>query len=412
MTRLLCVVMWIFCLLTVSQAAPLPLGRGIGIHEWMNWSPLKKDKSYQWPPYRSVKEWLAGARPLSDWPPGNEFERIRSMGFDFIRLSVDPGPLLATKGAKRREALDVIAAAVRRITSQGLKVVLDLHSVDQVPAYSIEIIYGGADSEGVALYRQMVVSVAKMLVEIGTDKVAIEPFNEPAYYPCDASGTDDWQRIMSATVEDIRSVSSNLTIIVTGACGGSITGLTNLNPNFDDPNLYYNFHMYEPHSFTHQRAENPKNFSSGFPWPAKTGSREGVIANLKAHMRVAGLSKQQQERNLALIDGDIRRYFKEDWGLPQMRARIGEATAWAKANNIPVRRLFMGEFGVILLSEDGRMGAFNEDRLAYMSSLRKEAERNNIPWSTWEYSNPYGMTLIRPKGPAVPDMKLLRALGL
>ena len=49
---------------------------------------------------------------------------------------------------------------------------------------------------------------------------------------------------------------ANRTIIVTGACGGSITGLTNLNPDFDDPNLYYNFHMYEPHSFTHQRSDD------------------------------------------------------------------------------------------------------------------------------------------------------------
>lgn len=412
MMRLLCAVIWVLCLLTVSQAAPLPLARGVGVHEWLNWSPLEKDGSYSWPPYRSMNAWRAGARPLSDWPPGNEFERVRAMGFDFVRLSVDPGPLLATEGAKRREALEVLADKVKRITSAGLKVVFDLHSVDQVPAYSIQIVNGGADSAGIKLYRKMVVSVAKMLVDIGTDKVALEPYNEPAYYPCDASGTDDWQRIMSATVADIRSVSSRLTIIVTGACGASIDGLVDLDPDFDDPNLYYNLHMYDPHSFTHQRADNPKNFMSGLPWPAEAGTVEGVIENLKSHMRAAGLTREQQERNLAQVKGDIRRYFKQDWGLPQMRARIGQATAWAKANNIPVERLFMGEFGVILMSDDGRRGAFNVDRLAYLSALRKEAERHGIPWSIWEYSNPYGMTVILPKGPAVPDMKLLKALGL
>ncbi|TJV02251.1 MAG: glycoside hydrolase family 5 protein, partial [Mesorhizobium sp.] len=87
------------------------------------------------------------------------------------------------------------------------------------------------------------------------------------YYPCDPSGSDDWQRIMADTVRDIRAVSSELTIIATGACGGSIAGLVNLAPGFDDPNIYYSFHMYEPHSFTHQRSDGTGAFASGLPWP-------------------------------------------------------------------------------------------------------------------------------------------------
>lgn len=86
--------------------------------------------------------------------------------------------------------------------------------------------------------------------------------------------------------------------------------------------------------------------------------------------------------------------------------------AWAEANGIPTERLFMGEFGVIAMSPDGRMGAFDADRLRYISTLRIEAEKHGIPWAIWEYSNPFGMTVIEPVGPAVPDLKLLDALGL
>ena len=243
----------------------------MGLHEWLNWSPLAEDGAYRWPPYRSADEWLAAYRPLSDWPEGDPFEAIHALGFDFVRLSVDPGPLLDSEGERRQQALDVLAAAVGRITGSGLKVVFDLHGVNQVPAYGMEMIYDGADSEGVAHYRQMVAAVATMLAKVGTDKVALEPYNEPAYYPCDASGTDDWQRIMAATVGDIRAVSTDLTIVVTGACGGSITGLTNLDPSFDDPNLYYSFHMYEPHSFTHQRLDDPTGVRLG---PALAGGRQ------------------------------------------------------------------------------------------------------------------------------------------
>ena len=72
----------------------------------------------------------------------------------------------------------------------------------------------------------------------------------------------------------------------------------------------------------------------------------------------------------------------------------------------------MGVFGAILMSADGRMGAFDADRLRYLTALREAAEANGVPWSIWEYSNPYGMSVIVPDGPAVPDTKLLCALGL
>ncbi|CCV07346.1 putative Glycoside hydrolase family 5 [Mesorhizobium metallidurans STM 2683] len=395
-----------------AEAAPIRLERGVGVHEWLNWSPVGKDGSYIWPPYRSEQEWLAGQRPLTDWPGGDEFARIRSMGFDFIRLSVDPGPLLASEGAKREQALDILAAAVERVTSAGLKVVFDLHGVTQVPAYGMEMIYGGADSEGVARYREMVVAVATMLVKIGADKVALEPYNEPAYYPCDSSGSDDWQRIMEGTVHDIRAVSSELTIVATGACGGSIAGLANLTPGFDDPNLYYSFHMYEPHSFTHQRPDKSNNFASGLPWPADSSTPEVVSEMLKARMEAAGLSTVEQVMNMATARETIARYFEQDWGQSQLEASFRQAVDWAEGHGIPSRRLFMGEFGVILMSADGRMGALDADRLRYLTAVRRQAERFAIPWSVWEFSNPYGMTLILPDGPAVPDPEMLQALGL
>ncbi|WP_258159316.1 glycoside hydrolase family 5 protein [Rhizobium sp. TH2] len=412
MKRLLCACAVLLAMAASGEAAALKLSRGVGVHEWLNWSPLADDGTYRWPPYRPVEAWLSGGRPLRDWPPGDQFARIRSMGFDFIRLSVDPGPLLASKGKRRKQALKVLERAIKHVTAADLKVVLDLHSVSQVPAYGIDLVNGPADSEGIAQYRAMVKDVAAMLANTSTGRVALEPYNEPAHYPCDASGTDDWQRIISGTVADIRSVSRDLPIVVTGGCGGSITGLTDIDPAFDDPNIYYSFHMYEPHSFTHQRLDDPKGFSSGLPWPAARGAPEAVVAQLTFRMTTAGLDEAQQVLNMALISGDIEKYFIENWGLPQLQARMGEAVAWAKKHDIPTERLFMGEFGAMLMSADGRSGANNTDRLRYIGAVRREAERFRIPWSIWEYSNPHGMSVIEPRGPAVPDRGLLKTLGL
>ncbi len=412
MKRLALVVAACLALSGAAAAAPIALQRGVGVHDWLNWAPLAADGSYRWPPYRDTDEWLSGARPLSDWPAGDQFERMHAMGFDFIRLSVDPGPLLASEGGTRQEALAILEAAVRTATSAGLKVVFNLHGVSQVPQYGMDMIYGGADSDGVAAYRAMVVDVAQMLVAVGVADVAIEPYNEPAYYPCDASGTEDWQTIMADTVNDIRAVSANLTVVATGACGGSITGLTDLDPSFDDPNLLYSFHMYEPHSFTHQRHDDPESFASGLPWPASEGNAELTIEGLRASMDAAGIDMGRQARNKLEVQGPVTQYFAENWGQPQLEARIGEAVAWAEGHDIARERLFMGEFGAILMTPDGRMGAHNQDRLRYLAAVRQEAEKYGFPWAIWEYSNPYGMSVIVPSGPADPDADLLQVLGL
>ncbi|OEO28890.1 glycoside hydrolase family 5 [Devosia insulae DS-56] len=412
MTTILRVMLMLVLLAGSAVAAPLPLQRGVNIHEWLNWSPLDDEGNYRWPPYRSVAEWLAGGRSAEDWPATDPLADIRALGFDYVRLTVDPGPLLASEGDRRREALAVLADAVRQLNAADLRVVFNLHSVSQLPQYGMDVVNGPAGSEAVAGYSAMVADVARMLAPLGAGRVAIEPYNEPAHYPCDASGSEDWQEIMTATVAAIRAVSSELTIVATGGCGGSVTGLTDIKPTFDDPNLLYSFHMYEPHSFTHQRSDIEGDFASGLPWPASAGSAELTVEMLKAHMMAAGLSEAEQARNLSAVGGAIEEYFAEDWGEAQVTARIGEAVDWAEANGIPSERLFMGEFGAILMSADGRMGAFNADRLRYLTAVRAAAEANGIPWAIWEYANPYGMSVIAPSGPAVPDREMLGALGL
>ena len=395
-----------------ALAAPLELHRGVGVHEWLNWSPLEPDGSYRWPPYRTQEEWLSGARPASDWAAGDKFELIRSLGFDFIRLTVDPGPLLSTSGERRQEALALLAADVSAVTRSGLKVVFNIHPVSQVQAWSNGLVNGPANAPGVALYQGMIADLARTLAPLGADKVALEPFNEPAHYPCTTFGDNEWQQIMATTVAAIRAVSVDITIVATGGCGGNVDGVTDLDPSFDDPNILYSFHMYEPHLFTHQRADQEGDFASGLPWPASEGTPEAARAMLSAHMEAAGIAPDDQARQLEAVRGYVDEYFAENWGEGQMRARLNQAVDWAKAHDIPTSRLFMGEFGAILMTDDGRSGAFDADRLRYLETLRKIAEGYGIPWSVWEFSNPYGMSVIKPKGPALPDLKMLKALGL
>ncbi|MEZ5875713.1 MAG: cellulase family glycosylhydrolase [Hyphomicrobiales bacterium] len=123
----------LFALLLVSGTAwaePISLKRGVSIHEWLNWALLTEASDYRWPPYNDLEEW-GGAR---------DFTRIKALGFDFVRLTVDPGPLLASDGARRDEAVARLEQAVRLVQQSGLKVVLDLHPVSQIEAYAPEAI--------------------------------------------------------------------------------------------------------------------------------------------------------------------------------------------------------------------------------------------------------------------------------
>lgn len=410
-TKFLCSIALAITLGQSASAAPLPLHRGIGLHDWLNWAPLNPDGTYRQPPYHTISEWLSGYRPLAEWPAGNELERIKDFGFDFVRLSVDPGPLLANGGKDRAGALQVLKTDTEKLTTTGLKVVFNLHPVTQVEAFSPKAIEQGPDSLAIAAYDAMLADTARMLTTIGTDQVALEPYNEPGYYPCGPGGNPDWQAVQAGQIKAIRAVNQDLTIIATGACGGDIDDLSALDAKaFDDPNMLYSFHMYDPHSFTHQRLDN--GWYSGLPWPANRLSEKTVEDALNARMSAAGVNFIAQQANWLQIGTDIHDYFATGWDRAAMATQFAAAVQWAKTNGIAPDRLFMGEFGVITMGDKGDSGALPEDRNRYLQAARELAESYGMAWAYWEYANPYGMTFIEPKGPTLPDAGLTAALGL
>lgn len=398
--------------LLVQPALGFDIHRGVGLHEWLNWSPLEQDGSYRWPPYQTVEEWLTRYRPLSDWPATDPVARIRTLGFDFVRLTVDPGPLLDSSGDRRNEAIAVIREAASKLIDADLAVVVNLHSVSQVPKYGKDVMIAGADSAEIAGYRQMVVDLTQGLLPLGTEMLAIEPFNEPTLYPCEAPQQADWQKVMETQVAAIRAVSQEITIVATGLCAGGVDGLVALKPTFDDPHILYSFHMYEPHVFTHQQPPTEGDYGSGLPWPNSGMTAEQAIAGLRDTMTAAGVPELDQYRQIGAVLPAVQEYFSETWDEARLEARIGEAVAWANRHGIPTSRLFMGEFGVIVQSADRKIGAPEADRSRYIRAARSIAEAHGIPWSVWEYSNPFGMTVIVGEGAAVADRDLLVALGL
>lgn len=400
------------CAAPTLGAEALELKRGVGVHEWLNWAPLdESDQHYRKPLYQTVDQWRARYRDLSEWPEGDEFARIRGMGFDFIRLTVDPGPLLDKDGADRAEGLAVLEQSVRMATDQGLKVVFDYHLVPQVEAYGQAAMEGPVDAPQLETYRGLLTDTARMLASVGVDKVAFEPMNEPQYYPCDGWAGEDWNKVMGSFVASIRAVSADLTIVATGACGGGPDGLLNLDPSgFDDGAILYSFHSYEPHSFSHQGVGD-KTYLAGLPWPNTVRARADVEAATDELMAAQGRNPLERAATTWALGSILEEYYSNEQGPAQLERSFGDIVAWAERNGISSERIFVGEFGVVRMQPD-RGGATDEDRFRYIKAVRMLAEQYGMAWSLWEYSNPHGMSLIEPVGPAVPEPLLLRALGL
>lgn len=400
------------CAVPALGAEALELKRGVGVHEWLNWAPLDDSgQQYRKPLYQTVDQWRSRYRDLSDWPEGDELARIRDMGFDFIRLTVDPGPLLDKDGADRAEGLAVLEQSVRMATAQGLKVVFDYHLVPQVEAYGQAAMEGPVDAPQLETYRGLLTDTARMLAAVGADKVAFEPMNEPQYYPCDGWAGEDWNKVMASFVASIRAVSTDLTIVATGACGGGPDGLLNLDPSgFDDGAILYSFHSYEPHSFSHQGVGD-KAYLAGLPWPNAERTRAEVEAATDELMAAQGRNPLERAATMWTLGGILDEYYASEQGPAQLTRRFADIVAWAEGNGIAANRIFVGEFGVVRMQPD-RGGATDEDRFRYVAAVRTLAEQYGMAWSLWEYSNPHGMSLIEPEGPAVPEPLLLRALGL
>jgi endoglucanase len=354
-----------------AKDAPLQLKRGVSIHTWLNWSPVTEAGDYRWPPYRSLDEW-GGVR---------ELERIKSLGFDFVRLTVDPGPLLSSDGSRREEAVGRIEDAVRAVLAADFKVIVDLHPVGQVKAWSASSIEGGPDAPMSVRYRSVAASLAGMLARVDTNKTALELMNEPQFYPCDGSGGREWQAVLVELVRAARAAAPDLTLVVSGACGGNITGLVHVDPaQLDDDRLIYSFHFYEPHSFTHQGLGDARDVK-GVPWPADPSLNALVLTYSELKLDRENVPSRERSQRLAYVRQHLADYTAEGWGETQIAQRFGEVTTWAKENGIPNDRLLLGEFSVIVASDGG--GALDADRFRWLSAVREETEKFGIPWAYW-----------------------------
>ena len=370
-----------------AQARGLRLGRGMNLWPWFSLTrefPAPRT-DYDWPPFQA-------GRAI---PVRSDLAALRSAGIDFVRLPVDPGPLLAFPGPQRERLFADILGAVELCNDEALTVIVNLHPNGATHHYNPHNLVGDVTAPLFTRYLGLVRDLAARLARLDPARVAFEPLNEPPQ----SCGAADWSVMQSKLLRTARIAAPNLALIATGACGSMIAGLETLDPaSIADPNLVYAFHFYEPYVFSHQGApwmsgEPMYRYLNTVPWPASAGSKQATLAAVTARMAADAVTPAVEKREIAgTIDRVLVEYFNANPDKRFIERHFARVTAWADRHRMPRERILLGEFGA-LRSDDRYVAALAADRARYIRDVREVCEAAGMPWAFWNLFDGMGLTI-------------------
>src|SRR5215471_11852733 len=304
---------------------------------------------------------------------------IRRLGFDHVRLSVDPATISAPGNVDivELDRLHELERAIQMIIDSGLVAVIDIHPTSDFKM-ALE-----RDNDRVARFADFWHDLAARFASLPVDRVVFETLNEPEF-----QDRYRWSGVQAKLLAGIRQAAPQHTAIVSGHRWASIDELLSLEP-LRDANIIYNFHFYVPHIFTHQGAAWGTPFwrhLAAVPYPS---SPDNIAA-------VADLLSDDLSRLLVI------RYGYEQWSGTRIRAEIEQTAAWAKKRNV---RVMCNEFGVY------RRVVRATDRVRWIADVRSAFDMHDIGWTMWDYAGDFGL-VTKQSGQIVIDQPTLSALGL
>ena len=334
----------------------------------------------------NASEWFAqspadySAARTDRYTDASDIALIAKLGFDNVRLSIDPVPLEqapVNPEGFNADFLGRLDRAVDAMLADGLAVQIDIHPES---LYKHQVMNSNEKMDQfAALWRRLAAHYANR----DPEKIFFEIMNEP-----EVPLPGRWATIQAAAAAAIRQAAPKHTIIATGPNWSDIADLLTQQP-LPDGNVIYNFHYYEPHSFTHQGATwgTPWwKYTHDIPYPATDSSLD--------------LTKQVPD----LVNRfAFERYWLDHWDAHRIRLEIDEAANWGKTYNVP---LICNEFGAYrhVTPVDSRMNWIRDVRTAF--------EADSIGWTMWDYRGGFGVVWKQDGQPAKVDDKVVEALGL
>ena len=279
---------------------------------------------------------------------------IKSLGCDVIRLPINLHAM--TSGASSYTIDPLFYHFLDQIIDWAeeleLHLILDNHTFDPAADTSTRI-------------GDILVPVWAQMAQHYKDRsnyVYYEVLNEP-------HGISDaaWNQIQQRVIDAIRAVDQKHTIIVGPAGWNSYNNLRYM-PVYQDDNLIYTFHFYDPFVFTHQ----------GASW---TDPSLVPLASVPFPYDAALMPQCPPELRGTWVQSNLANY-RNDGTVQRVKQLIDIAAAFQAQRQVP---LFCGEFGVYMPNSD------NEQRIYWYNVVRSYLEGKGIAWTIWDYTGGFGL---------------------
>jgi len=283
-----------------------------------------------------------------------DFADAKGLGVEVIRLPIrmhdmtGPGPDYKLSSLLLR----FLDKAVDWAEKYKIYIIIDNHSFDTEKDTAKDI-----DKILLSVWAQMARHFKNR-----SDYVLYEILNEPH-----GISAERWGEIQGMAINTIRAYDTRHAIVVGGVDFNSIGQLQNI-PNYEDKNLIYTFHFYDPFMFTHQGAiwSPPNEYLGDVPFPYNAARMP------KLHAKLRGTRAESNLKN---------NYVNE--ATPEfMRSTLDRVVTFANERNV---RIFCGEFGVYDLTSP------EKDRVLWYQVVTDMLARRNISRTSWDYFGSFGI---------------------
>jgi len=285
-----------------------------------------------------------------------DFANAKSLGVDVIRLPIRMHSM--TSGAPNYTLdpllIKFLNSAVNWAEKYQIYLIIDNHSFDPVAPTSPDI-------------DKILVPVWSQIARLYRDRsnfIIYEILNEP-------HGISDarWGEIQSLAIQAIRQHDKKHAIIVGGTDYNSLSKLESI-PKYEDSNLIYTFHFYDPYLFTHQGA------SWGEP-PVLTN-----LAGVPFPPDISRMPRIHPELKGTWIESSLAHSYIAD-ALPRTLSQtLDKAVKFSLERDVPV---FCGEFGVFMINSKP------QDRVRWYSYVTSALDNRGISRTSWDYYGGFGI---------------------
>ncbi len=294
----------------------------------------------------------------------DDFARLDSLGFDFVRIPIDEVQFWDEQGNKLPEAWDLLTFALDECGKHHLRAIVDLHIIRS--HYFNAVNEGAGDANTLFSSEKaqqdlidMWYQLSDVLKDYSNDSVAYEFMNEPV-----ADDHELWNQLIVKVHKALREREPQRTLVIGSNLWQGYETMKYLKVPEGDKNIILSFHYYNPMILTHYGA-----------WWTPIGKYTGKV-NYPGIL----VSKEDYEAAPDSLKEQLKPYLTQEWNIDKIRADFNDAIEAARKYGL---QLFCGEWGVYETVNRDLAYRWTKDMLTVF-------RENNIAWTTWCYDADFG----------------------